>query len=51
MSLFQKNPLNRDIKALGRGIFGISIFKNEIYSCNSGENDKEDLDLEDVDPI
>jgi len=30
-------------------MFGISIFKNKIYSCNSGENDKEDLDLENGD--
>lgn len=32
------------------GFFRVSIFYNEIYSCNSCENDeKEDLSLEDDD--
>jgi len=28
-------------------MFEILISKNEIYNCNSSENEKEDLDLED----
>ena len=44
---FQKVPLNREIRTFGGATFGISISKNKIY--NSGENDKDDLDLEDPD--
>ena len=44
--MIPKNPFECDIRGLGWGILGISILKNDIYDCNSSENDKEDLDLE-----
>jgi len=45
--LIPKSPVNRDIRAFLGATFGITTSKNENCSCNSFENDKENLDLED----